>query len=52
MMQPGFERNLSIPAGVVNPLVEEKIWLQGSRDVKEFLMMEELEQSWLDLAVW
>ena len=51
-MQPGFERNLLIPAGVVNPLAEEKIWLQGSRDVKEFLMMEELEQSWLDLAVW
>ena len=51
-MQPGFERNLLIPVGVVNPLVEEKIWLQSSRDVKEFLMMEELEQNWLDLAVW
>ena len=51
-MQPGFERNLLIPAGVVNLIAEEKIWLQGSREVKELLMMEELEQSWLDLAVW
>ena len=44
--------NLLIPVGVVNPLVEEKIWLKGSQDVKEFLMMQELEKNWLDLAVW
>ena len=47
-----MEYNLSIPVGVVNPIAEEKIWLQGSHEVKEFLMMEEFEKSWLDLAVW
>ena len=46
------DHNLSIPIGFVNPLAGEKIWLKGSEDMKEFLMMEELEKSWLDLAVW
>ena len=50
-MQPEIERNLSIPVGVVNPIAEENIWLKGTEDVKEFLMMQELEKSLLDLAV-
>ena len=51
-MQPEMERNISIPVGVVNPIAEEKIWLKGTEDVKEFLMLQELEMSWLDLAIW